>query len=175
MIPNFKSTVVSLTIIFVTCNALSSTSQPPTIHSTTKRTLFTVMQRGKLLPKRQVDAYASSNTSNMSSPSNNNDQTSSMKQKQKQFYLLSDEGFPQKIIINLLSISLIIAATFTSPRLQTPVVYLYNFVIDRMQVIAHRNAWWFLLATLSSSCCVLQLLLNTLSVGCAGFNTVSKL
>jgi len=85
---------------------------------------------------------------------------------------MSDEGFLKKIFINLLSISLIIAASFTSPRLQTPVVYLYNFVIDRMLDIAHRNAWWFLLATLSSSCCVLQLLLNTLSVGCAGFNTV---
>eukprot|EP00908_Phaeocystis_cordata_P010217 Transcript_21058.p2 GENE.Transcript_21058~~Transcript_21058.p2 ORF type:complete len:302 (-),score=103.87 Transcript_21058:70-879(-) len=36
----------------------------------------------------------------------------------------------------------------------------------------HRLEWWSALGLLSSSCCVLQLLLNALSVGCAGFNTV---
>ena len=33
-------------------------------------------------------------------------------------------------------------------------------------------AWWSLLGLLSSSCCVLQIILNALSFGCAGFNTV---
>ena len=32
--------------------------------------------------------------------------------------------------------------------------------------------WWGALSLLSSSCCVVQLLLNSLSLGCAGFNTV---
>eukprot|EP00618_Florenciella_parvula_P032361 CAMPEP_0119500150 /NCGR_PEP_ID=MMETSP1344-20130328/22375_1 /TAXON_ID=236787 /ORGANISM="Florenciella parvula, Strain CCMP2471" /LENGTH=348 /DNA_ID=CAMNT_0007536205 /DNA_START=1 /DNA_END=1044 /DNA_ORIENTATION=+ len=32
--------------------------------------------------------------------------------------------------------------------------------------------WWGALSLLSSSCCVIQLLLNSLSLGCAGFNTV---
>eukprot|EP00957_Ditylum_brightwellii_P175711 13378838-Ditylum_brightwellii.AAC.1 len=36
---------------------------------------------------------------------------------------------------------------------------------------AHRWAWWSLLGLLSSSCCALQILLNLLSFGCAGFNT----
>lgn len=37
---------------------------------------------------------------------------------------------------------------------------------------AHRFQWWAALSLLSSSCCVLQLALNLLSVGCAGFNAV---
>merc|ERR1712187_464735 len=32
-------------------------------------------------------------------------------------------------------------------------------------------AWWSLLAMFASACCLLQLLLNLLSIGCAGFNT----
>jgi len=33
-------------------------------------------------------------------------------------------------------------------------------------------AWWSVLAMFASACCLLQLLLNLLSIGCAGFNTV---
>ena len=32
-------------------------------------------------------------------------------------------------------------------------------------------AWWSVLAMFASACCLLQLLLNLLSIGCAGFNT----
>ena len=38
--------------------------------------------------------------------------------------------------------------------------------------LCHRLEWWSALGLLSSSCCALQLLLNALSFGCAGFNTV---
>ena len=38
--------------------------------------------------------------------------------------------------------------------------------------LCHRLEWWSALGLLSSSCCALQLLLNYLSFGCAGFNTV---
>jgi hypothetical protein len=38
-------------------------------------------------------------------------------------------------------------------------------------VVSHRMEWWSVLGLLSSSCCVLQLLLNVFSLGCAGFNT----
>ena len=34
------------------------------------------------------------------------------------------------------------------------------------------RGWWTLLSLLSSSCCVIQLALNMLSVGCAGFNSI---
>ena len=37
---------------------------------------------------------------------------------------------------------------------------------------AHRAGWWTVLSLLSSSCCVIQLALNMLSVGCAGFNSI---
>jgi len=37
---------------------------------------------------------------------------------------------------------------------------------------ANRMAWWSAIGLLSSSCCALQLLLNALNFGCAGFNVV---
>merc|ERR1712086_1192044 len=37
---------------------------------------------------------------------------------------------------------------------------------------AYRYAWWSAIGLLSSSCCALQLMLNSFSLGCAGFNTV---
>jgi len=37
---------------------------------------------------------------------------------------------------------------------------------------AHSVQWWTVLSLLSSSCCVIQVALNVLSIGCAGFNTI---
>ncbi|CAE8582098.1 unnamed protein product [Polarella glacialis] len=37
---------------------------------------------------------------------------------------------------------------------------------------AHRLQWWGAIGLLSSSCCALQLLLNALNFGCAGFNNI---
>eukprot|EP00571_Detonula_confervacea_P007741 CAMPEP_0172326768 /NCGR_PEP_ID=MMETSP1058-20130122/57525_1 /TAXON_ID=83371 /ORGANISM="Detonula confervacea, Strain CCMP 353" /LENGTH=233 /DNA_ID=CAMNT_0013043633 /DNA_START=354 /DNA_END=1055 /DNA_ORIENTATION=- len=39
-----------------------------------------------------------------------------------------------------------------------------------MMQIANEMAWWSILGLLSSSCCAIQIVLNALSFGCAGFN-----
>ena len=41
-----------------------------------------------------------------------------------------------------------------------------------MLQLCSQFAWWTLLGLLSSSCCAIQILLNALSFGCAGFNNV---
>ena len=49
---------------------------------------------------------------------------------------------------------------------------LYEEVKLKMLGFAHHMAWWSLLGLLSSACCVLQIILNLFSFGCAGFNTL---
>ena len=77
----------------------------------------------------------------------------------KREHLLFDAGFPQKIMITLAGLTFV-GALF-SPHL--------NLLLQRFLA---RLECWSLLGLLSSSCCVLQLVLNVFSVGCAGFNTV---
>lgn len=37
---------------------------------------------------------------------------------------------------------------------------------------AHKMAWWSVIGLLSSSCCAIQIVLNAMSLGCAGFNSI---
>lgn len=92
--------------------------------------------------------------------------------KQKRLHLISDPGFLQKYVGSLLSISFAAFVSTAIPSLQDSVTNAYFQLNEYMMMTAHRYAWWSLLGLLSSSCCALQLLLNAMSLGCAGFNTV---
>lgn len=47
-----------------------------------------------------------------------------------------------------------------------------DFLVHHLIDAAHRAGLWWAIAMLSSSCCLIQIILNFLSVGCAGFNSV---
>jgi len=156
-------------VTFGVCDALPF-AQQSRHQKTAKLTAMTALSRHHHKQYREL-VDNSSNTLKMSS-SPNSDPSVKKVSKTKALYLLTDDGFLKKLLFNLTSISLVIMATLSTSLFRTPAMKLYNAIMDKMLDIAHRNAWWFLLATLSSSCCYLQLLLNALSVGCAGFNTV---
>merc|ERR1740130_1567534 len=89
----------------------------------------------------------------------------------KRLYLITDAGFAPRLLLNLavLGASLYVAVSTDAVR---------ELVEDRFDEAkhvlltgAHRLTWWAAIGLLSSSCCVLQILLNALSLGCAGFNT----
>ena len=48
----------------------------------------------------------------------------------------------------------------------------YERIKIELMIRATSLGWWSLVSLLSSACCALQLILNLMSVGCAGFNTV---
>ena len=52
------------------------------------------------------------------------------------------------------------------------VISLYLWSQEMTLTTAHRYALWSVVGLLSSSCCALQLLLNALSMGCAGWNAL---
>jgi copper chaperone CopZ len=90
----------------------------------------------------------------------------------KQFYLLTDDGVLQELIQNVFGFSLLLVSISTIPSLRHNALTVYWNIQDSTLATAHRYAWWSLLALLSSSCCLLQLILNFLSFGCAGFNNL---
>ena len=99
---------------------------------------------------------------------------SSAIKKQKQYYLLSDPGFVSKLALNALGMGLAGALILKTPLLRNPIqILLQEFQFQALQT-SRRYLWTSstLVGLLSSSCCALQLLLNLLSVGCAGFNTI---
>lgn len=95
-----------------------------------------------------------------------------MKSARKQQHLITDKNFAHRLTVNLLLISTtLIGCTYIQP-LHDHVIDIYYNINDYMMQTANRLAWWSLLGLLSSSCCALQIILNALSFGCAGFNTV---
>jgi copper chaperone CopZ len=90
----------------------------------------------------------------------------------KAAYLLTDKGFVNRFGINFLFLSSLVAVFAHIPILREAAVDSYFRINDIMLTMAHQYAWWSLLGLLSSSCCALQLILNSMSMGCAGFNTV---
>ena len=48
----------------------------------------------------------------------------------------------------------------------------YEKIKIQLMIRATSLGWWSVVSLLSSACCALQLILNLMSVGCAGFNTV---
>ena len=92
--------------------------------------------------------------------------------KKKQLYLFTDDGFALQFVTQLLGLTSLLLVVVSVPRLWEAATEFYYTINDWMLATAHRYAWWSLLGLLSSSCCALQLLLNAMSMGCAGFNTV---
>jgi len=89
----------------------------------------------------------------------------------KDAYLLTSPGFLSRLLLNLA----VVGATATVCLQYQPLYEVgfaaHGWLTEQMMHGAHRMAWWSLLGLLSSSCCALQILLNALSFGCAGFNT----
>ena len=97
--------------------------------------------------------------------------TDALQQTAKNEWLVWSPGVPARIAASYVLIAITIAVLARSPA---------QHVVERAAVAtqeallhgAHRAGWWTLLSLLSSSCCVIQLALNMLSVGCAGFNSI---
>mmetsp|Transcript_5873 Transcript_5873/g.14702 ORF Transcript_5873/g.14702 Transcript_5873/m.14702 type:complete len:296 (-) Transcript_5873:186-1073(-) len=90
----------------------------------------------------------------------------------KSMNLITDEGFGRRLAANLLVMTIVIAFCTSNQTLQNYCLDMYYDMKEYMMRIASEMAWWSLLGLLSSSCCAIQILLNTLSFGCAGFNNV---
>ena len=87
-------------------------------------------------------------------------------------YLITDDGFLQKTIRSVACLVLLLGACYACRPVRLAAVDAYEWIKLQMLVAAHRMAWWSLLGLLSSSCCVIQILLNTLSLGCSGINSL---
>ena len=94
-----------------------------------------------------------------------------LEQTGKDAWLVWSPGVPVRIAASYVFLAVALAVLARSPA---------QHVVERAAVAtqeallhgAHRAGWWTLLSLLSSSCCVIQLALNMLSVGCAGFNSI---
>ena len=90
----------------------------------------------------------------------------------KELYLLTDDGFLRRLLTQLVGSTSLVMLVLSVSWLREAAIEVYYKINDWMLATAHRYAWWSLLGLLSSSCCALQLLLNALSMGCAGFNSI---
>ena len=94
-----------------------------------------------------------------------------LQQTAKNEWLVWSPGVPARIAASYVFVAVALAVLARSPA---------QHAVERAAVAtqeallhgAHRAGWWTLLSLLSSSCCVIQLALNMLSVGCAGFNSI---
>ena len=78
----------------------------------------------------------------------------------KSGYLVWDEDFTEKFFVSVTAFAGVAGAlSFNEIALQE--------TISKLSALG-----WGALGLLSSACCLFQLILNTMSVGCAGFNTV---
>lgn len=90
----------------------------------------------------------------------------------KSTFLLNHDDFLRRVVLNWLGLVSLAAIIGVIPTLREAAEDVYFQVNEWMLVTAHHYAMWSLLGLLSSSCCALQLILNSMSMGCAGFNTV---
>ena len=97
--------------------------------------------------------------------------TDALQQTAKNEWLVWSPGVPARIAASYVFVAALLFVLARSPA---------QHAVERAAVAtqeallhgAHRAGWWTLLSLLSSSCCVIQLALNMLSVGCAGFNSI---
>lgn len=87
-------------------------------------------------------------------------------------YLLWDPGFGHRFLLSLAGLLVTALLALSSWQVQQYAWEIYQEMLFWFMDGAHRMAWWSVIGLLSSSCCALQLLLNMLNFGCAGFNTV---
>mmetsp|Transcript_28889 Transcript_28889/g.53346 ORF Transcript_28889/g.53346 Transcript_28889/m.53346 type:complete len:290 (-) Transcript_28889:180-1049(-) len=99
-------------------------------------------------------------------------QQQSATMKSRRMHLITDDGFGRHLTANLLVMTFIITVCSTNPHLHLFFLDAYHDIKEYMMQTASEMAWWSVLGLLSSSCCAIQILLNALSFGCAGFNNV---
>jgi hypothetical protein len=90
----------------------------------------------------------------------------------QKLHLVTDAGFVRSTILWLIFDLVLLSGAYAHGPLRLWAMDLYEEIKLKMLGVAHRMAWWSLLGLLSSSCCVLQIILNSFSFGCAGFNTL---
>lgn len=90
----------------------------------------------------------------------------------KKLHLVTDPGFVRATLLYLIVEGAALFLAYSHGPLRFWAEELYEEIKLKMLGAAHEMAWWSLLGLLSSSCCVLQIILNAFSFGCAGFNTL---
>jgi len=90
----------------------------------------------------------------------------------KRLHLVTDAGFVRATLVCILVEAAALLCAYSHGPLRFWAEDVYEAIKLKMLGTAHEMAWWSLLGLLSSSCCVLQIILNAFSFGCAGFNTV---
>ena len=90
----------------------------------------------------------------------------------KRLHLVTDAGFLRSTLLWLALEAALLGCAWSHAPLRFWAIDLYEEVKLKMLGFAHHMAWWSLLGLLSSACCVLQIILNLFSFGCAGFNTL---
>lgn len=89
----------------------------------------------------------------------------------KKLYLVTEPGFISRFAINILTMVALILAIRANEHTSWMIADSYEWMKLRLLASAHALGWWSAIGMLSSSCCVLQILLNLAGVGCAGFNS----
>lgn len=90
----------------------------------------------------------------------------------KHMHLVTDDGFGRRLVANLLVITVAVATCSANRHLHSLFLDACHDVKDYLMQTASEMAWWSILGLLSSSCCVVQIVLNAFAFGCAGFNSV---
>jgi len=86
-------------------------------------------------------------------------------------WLVWDPGFLPRFGATLAALAAVALGLLRSPEAQLAAWEAYQEALFPLLSGAHRLGWWSVVGLLSSSCCALQLLLNLVNFGCAGFNT----
>jgi len=92
-------------------------------------------------------------------------------EERKREHLIWEPGFGRRFLSSLGVLICFALGMWHSNEAWVQGVALQAQLSERLQSLAFRLEWWSLIGMLSSSCCVLQLVLNSLSLGCGGFNT----
>ena len=90
----------------------------------------------------------------------------------KQLHLATDAGFIRATLLSLLLEGCLLGGAYSCGPLHTWAAGLSMEVKMKALGMAQQMASWTLLGLLSSSCCVIQIVLSAFSFGCAGFNTL---
>ena len=89
----------------------------------------------------------------------------------KKEHLIWEAGFARRFCLSLAVCAAVLLAAKHSQEAWLHGMAFQAQLTGWLMWLSHRLEWWSVLGLLSSSCCVLQLLLNAFSLGCAGFNS----
>eukprot|EP00940_MAST-03C_sp_MAST-3C-sp2_P001807 g1807.t1 len=89
----------------------------------------------------------------------------------KNLHLITDEGFLRSYGLALLVFAGTAAALYAFEDTRSIAEDAFDAYKVRALRVAHDYQMWTVVGLLSSSCCVIQVVLSAFQVGCAGFNT----